>query len=1174
MAETLSRPPAMELRSELQEMVKKDLLGPAGGPEEEVDERNVRGRYTLGLLAPKGQSIIPDQQDELAAGGADDEEQGKADTAIPQTASMLPSSVGFTFTVDGDAESIQVIARWGHYLRAESETLLNDKGEPKRVWKRTQIEAVSDPMSLKSGALGPWFPVPENELVYVRGLCRRREDAWTITLFLVNAQQEPDIRKDEAWLFQPELIVSAPDGAPIFVKRRLPPELSNTDPEDLAMQMLYRREVEFAVGHGIAVHADLAPGRWDRAVAVRTAVLPSYEVERMEPPSAEEISLLGDAVFDMKQLAEIDRGQFSPSLEPLAQAYEQWIEEQEKRAEAPPADLEPFAPSAHQAVGNAREALDRIRAGIRLLDEDSEAAAAFRFANRAMHLQRIHSIYARQARQGRNPELDEIDIPENRTWYPFQLAFILLNLPGLSDPTHTDRSGADSAIADLLWFPTGGGKTEAYLGVAAFAMGIRRLQGALGGYSGEAGVTVLMRYTLRLLTLQQFQRAATLICACEVIRQEAPEKWGAEPFRIGLWVGQRSTPNWTSQSAEAVKRDHGMGWGGYLGGRGTPHQLTNCPWCGREINPGKDIIVESVKQGRGRTFQFCSDPLGQCPFSRKQAPNEGIPIIVVDEEIYRRLPTLVIATVDKFAQMPWKGETQMLFGRVTGYCPRHGYRSPEIEDTDSHKKRGRLPAVSTQEVGPLRPPDLIIQDELHLISGPLGTLVGLYETAVDHLASWELDGETVRPKVIASTATIRRAQNQVHSLFLRHVKIFPPPGLDVEDNFFARRQPSNNDSPGRLYLGVCAPGTRLKTILIRVYVAYMAAAQVLYEKYGEAADTWMTLVGYFNSMRELGGMRRVVDDAVHTRLQRMEDRGLAKRLIDPRDVEELTSRKDASEIPHILDRLETSFSPPSSRKQRSKSKKDTKWPLDVVLATNMISVGVDVSRLGLMVVAGQPKATAEYIQATSRVGRAFPGVVCTVYNWARPRDMSHYERFEHYHATFYQQVEALSVTPFSARALDRGLTGVMVAYLRLLGERFNANQAAGDVEREHDFVETALETISRRAGMVTESYAVETQVRKMLEDRLDRWLERTEVTSDGAILGYQARKDGRTLGLLNKAEEEDWTRFTCLNSLRDVEPNVNLMLRDYGMDREPAAALADSHGDEGADESTQGESGQ
>ncbi|MCI0580959.1 MAG: DISARM system helicase DrmA [Chloroflexi bacterium] len=1152
----------LQLRARLEEMVRLDLLGPAGGPHEEVEERNVRGRYIAGLLAPRGQSIIPDLEDDLAAGGVADDQDGRADTVAPQTASMLPSSIGLTFTVDGAAGAIQITARWGAYQRTRSETLPpNDKGEPRLVWKRRPVEATSEPVLLQEGTLGPWHPQPDNEEVYVTGRCRRRGDAWSVTLFLVNAQHEPKQNKDEAWLFQPELVVQAPDGAPIFVKRQLPPELSaDSHPEDRAMAMLYRRDVEFAVGHGVAVHAER--DTWQRATRIETRVMPTGEVEQMEPPAAEDIPLLGQAVFDMKQLAAIEPGGFAAALNPLAQAYEAWITAQETQANTPGSELAAYQTSAAAALANCREALGRMRAGIALLDDDAQAALAFRFANRAMHLQRIRTLYARQARQGQQPNLDEIDAPANRSWRPFQLAFLLLNLAGLADPTHPERSDPTKALADLLWFPTGGGKTEAYLGVAAFAMGIRRLQGdgdqsgRLGGRSGQAGVTVLMRYTLRLLTLQQFQRAATLMAACEIIRREEPARWGLEPFRIGLWVGQRSTPNWTKDAAEAIKRDRGIGWGAGFGGGGTPYQITNCPWCGSTLDPGRHIRVETYDQGRGRTFQYCPNGLGGCPFSFKESPDEGLPIVVVDEEIYRRLPTLLIATVDKFAQMPWRGAAQMLFGQVNGYCPRHGYRAAdlsEIEDADSHPKKGYLPAVKSQPVGPLRPPDLIIQDELHLISGPLGTLVGLYETAVDELASWEIGGRPVRPKVIASTATIRRARSQVNNLFLREVKIFPPAALDAEDNFFSRRRPSTDDTPGRLYVGICAPGTRLKAVLIRVYVAYMSAAQRLYEQYGRQADPWMTLVGYFNSMRELGGMRRVMDDAVPTRLKQMDQRGLARRFVDTWGVEELTSRKGAADIPKILDRLETPFDPQAASNGRGQKVDFARRPIDAVLATNMISVGVDVSRLGLIVVAGQPKATAEYIQATSRVGRdrQGPGLVCTVYNWARPRDLSHYERFENYHATFYQQVEALSLTPFSPRALDRGLTGVLVSLLRLLGDDYNPNDVAGRLDRQHEFVALALDAISHRAGLVTGSQAAEELVRAMINDRLDHWLSKGQATAGGAVLGYRGRLDGKTLGLLKQPAEEDWTLFTCLNSLRDVEPGVALVLQNQGMDNEP-----------------------
>jgi hypothetical protein len=450
--------------------------------------------------------------------------------------------------------------------------------------------------------------------------------------------------------------------------------------------------------------------------------MPACEVSKTTPPTPADIPALAGAVLEMKTLAETADADFAQALGPLVKAYAGWIETQAARVAAPGDDLKPYLPAAQAALDQARQTLERIQSGLDLLGTDPQAAAAFRFANRAMYLQRLHTLYAGQQRQGQPVSLEALEQAETPRWYPFQLAFILLNLPGLTDIHHPDRSHPTQAIADLLWFPTGGGKTEAYLGLTAYTLGLRRLQGVVEGYSGHAGVTVLMRYTLRLLTLQQFQRATALICACESIRRDAlaqgDARWGAEPFRIGLWVGARSTPNRTEESAEAIKRDRGQ-FQGTVGGGGTPYQLTSCPWCGSDIVPGRDLLVETYSRGRGRTLIYCGDPMGRCLFSKKQSPDEGLPAIVVDEEIYRRLPALLIATVDKFAQMPWKGETQMLFGRVSGYCERHGYRSPEIEDADYHRASGKFPAATTKPSGPLRPPDLIIQDELHLISGPL-----------------------------------------------------------------------------------------------------------------------------------------------------------------------------------------------------------------------------------------------------------------------------------------------------------------------------------------------------------------------------------------------------------------------------------------------------------------------
>ena len=1153
---TLAPPTPYQIRAELEQAILNDLLGPAGGSEEEVDEDSVSDRYLVGLLAPQYRTSdaqeLPEQQDELAIADKGNAEEGNTEVSVPPTTTMFPSSFGMTFCVSGSARSLEITARWGSYKRQSSLISFKEDGTPKKVWKRYPMQGITV-KQLASDREFKWIVLPEDfPDVYVQGKVRRADSGeWMVTLFLVNGQREPKTNRDAAWLFQPQLSVrSAERDCPdIFLRKPLPCKSENLDwaiaSENQAMAMLYRKQVEFAVGHGVSVGVETAPETTERAICLSTSVTPIYEVPKTSPPQADEIPELAGLVLDMQVLATAKTEDFPVLLNALTTAYESWIAREQQKIQDPAAGLAEYQQAAISAIANQKRALERIRAGLDLLQTNELAATAFRFMNQAMWQQRIRSIYAEKKRRGEQTDLEIIDIAPNRTWYPFQLAFILLNLPSLTQLQHPDRCHPTDAIADLLWFPTGGGKTEAYLGLAAYTIGLRRLQGPIAGRSGEYGVAVLMRYTLRLLTLQQFQRATALICACESIRREDESKWGKEPFRIGLWVGQRTTPNYTSQSEEFSKQSRGQ-YQHYSGG--SPHQLTNCPWCGSKIDPGQHITVESVEKGRGRTFIRCGDSLGRCSFSK----GEGLPILVVDEEIYRRLPTLLIATVDKFAQMPWKGEVQMLFGQVSGYCERHGFRSPDLDDKDRHNKTGSLPAAKTISHPLLRPPDLIIQDELHLISGPLGTLVGLYETAVDQLATWEVDSMRVRPKVIASTATIRQAQAQVHDLFLRQLQVFPPQGLDVSDNFFSRQRLPSEQSPGRRYLGICAPGRRLKAAIIRVYVAALAASQSLYEKYGQHADPWMTLVGYFNSVRELGGTRRLVEDDIRSRLTKMDRRGLAKRsrlLLD-----ELTSRKDSTEIPTILDLLETRFDPvqeaENQARRQAQKRVDKGDPLDVLLATNMISVGVDVKRLGMMVVTGQPKNTAEYIQATSRVGRSYPGLVITVYNWARPRDLSHYERFAHYHATFYQNVEALSVTPFASGALYRGLAALLVSLVRLSGLEFNKGDRAGQLQRHHPFVRAAIETIVQRAGLIGNAKTSQ-EVQQELEAKLDDWLYRIQNLVGGSTLKYVAEgRDGTTVELLKVAGRSEWQDFTCLNSLRNVEPTVGLILQDRVPDEE------------------------
>lgn len=1141
--DVLASDPA-SLRSELQDLTLAHLHGPEGGEDEELPGgTQVRDYYLVGMLAPQD-AVTPKEASDSAA---DDSEEGEDDEpgAGP---TLFPSSMGFTFAVDTGVDAVSVAASWGHYQRAKSEVETTE-GKFPSVWKRQQCGG-SFTLDLSDGPVG--FQRPDQDFgdVTITGVVRRNDAAIVVTLFLLNEQREAPSHRDEQWLFQAELSVAGLDDEPVFIRPH--GQSATGDDEAASLDMLYRNHVEFAAGHGTAVHVVTALDDPNRARRISTAAVPSYEIPQTRAPSPDEVAELRPASFDMSQLAE--SADLPGDLQPIVNAYRAWIDERQADLDAGRDGLADHSAAATTALENCRIAAKRIDKGIELLKPGSDAEAAFRFANKAMAAQRLHSIAAERRRS--SPEqkladvLAEIDEPKNRSWRPFQLAFVLLNIESLTDPTHDERG--EPGLVDLLWFPTGGGKTEAYLGLCAYTLAIRRLQGEVAGHDGGDGVAIVMRYTLRLLTAQQFQRAAALICACEVIRREAEKAasnpWGHVPFRIGLWVGYNVTPNRGSGAERAIEQSRDRG----SQSRGSnPVQLAMCPWCGNEITAARNADYDT---GRMRTIVYCSDKFGRCPFGQKHSSGEGLPVVTVDDEIYRLLPGLVIATADKFAQLPWQGQLTALFGRVTRRCERHGYRSPDldhaIDEKDSHRAKPPLPAASTVTTLPLRPPDLIIQDELHLMTGPLGSLAGLYETAVDELCSWEVDGQRVRPKVIASTATVRRATDQAQKLFQRDLEVFPPNGLDAADSFFARQVPVSDDAPGRRYLGICAHGRRLKAVEIRVYVALMASAQYLYDRHGGQADPWMTLVGYFSSLRELGGMRRLVDDDVKSRLARIDNRGLGRRLLN--DVGELTSRMDSSQIPVTLDRLGVRFDPARGP--------GGPYPIDVLLATNMISVGVDVPRLGLMVVGGQPKATAEYIQATSRVGRSTdgPGLVVAICNWARPRDLSHYERFEHYHATFYRHVEATTLTPFAPRALDRGLTGLLTALLRHRLPDWNGNDTVRLIDVDDQAVREVVSVIVERARKVSEGNDdLVAEVERGLNERLLA-LSARQARQRTGVLGFKERNDGQTSGLLKQPTSDRWDLWTCPNSLREVEPGINLMFDDvdYSAFSEPEFAYA------------------
>jgi hypothetical protein len=1159
------------VRDQMVDALRRELMGP-WHPEDDTDpsEEFPTARYIVGRLAPQDLKIDDVENDALPTGDDDDAETSEASFEPPQVLGFMPSSMGLSFVLDDTCDKVDVHIEWGQYHRAEEapERLENEGEEdedewdaPQRskfVWRREQRRGIVRGLDVskkgpvtevklhpKSAPPGVSVEELEDSDICIQGVVYEICGQRAISLFLVNQRQkgEPgDPEKDKQFLMQAQMEVQASDGSAAFLAKdgiQLEQDGSE-DPETQVNNLLYRHSREFATGHGVAAEWGGLTPDGNAVSSVRTEFVPAFEVQKVI--AADDIT--GGATLDMIALSKLqDAGDLYAALEPLIVQYEKWITDRRTEADIPEIkDHALHREAASFQLDSCEKVAARMRKGLELLTNDPKALTAFCLANEAMADQRVHAIWAKE-NQSRDERTDITWNKKDHQWRPFQLGFILLNLVGVADDESEDRK-----LVDLLWFPTGGGKTEAYLGLAAFTLFYRRLVGDRDGMVASAGVSVIMRYTLRLLTVQQFQRAAALVCSCEVIRRRIKEL-GEEPYRIGLWVGDKTAPNrflGSKKAIEDLKDRH------YTDG-GSPVQLLSCPRCGEELANDRGVpngAAYTIDTDAQRTLVFC--PNYRCEMSQKKSDGVGVPVVVVDEEIYRTCPSIIIATVDKFARMPFEGRTQALFGIRDRYSPTLGHLTP----ADGSKPGGKT-CKDAKKAERLLPPEFIIQDELHLISGPLGTMVGLYETAVDFLTRFEKkSGVTVQSKVIASTATIRRAAQQVRQLYDRDLQVFPPSGLTSKDSFFAREIPTHDDdgvasdfAAGRLYVGVNASGSSSKTLLVRVYAALLHSGldYLVDPAIAKSGDPYGTLVGYFNSMRALGGAKRLVEDDVTLRrlfylAQRDKfalgrDKRIQRYIDGPK---ELTSRLASWEIPPLLKRMDVTFPRPI------KGEKGRVYPVDVLLATNMISVGVDIDRLGLMVCTGQPKTTSEYIQATSRVGRQHPGLVVTMYNWVSPRDISHYERFKSYHAAFYRYVEPISVTPFSSRALDRGLHGMFGATQRLGQTQASEEFSASQFEPTATWAKATIEDIAERATSLTSMSAQGDHVRSVLNEQSDSWSQ-----LKNASVAYSKKKKAKKSDpevahhrLFRNLGEAKGGKWPAPNSLRDVEPTATFYLAD------------------------------
>ncbi len=1011
-------------REEIYELLKKELVGPV--EEEEIIENELPIKtYSLGILYPQGVSQYNNETFE----NLENKDDAKENDSVNIESTERQASIGISCNIKNNIEKLIIKITYAQYFKQE-------KGKWKRIPKEWQQE-----VEIKNGS-----KIKVNEGLEIRITTYKvfTDHTKTATISLINKyiaekEESPTSICNKSFL-QVKMEIASLDGTNIFIEKQI--KVSEIDDDELQnLNLLYKNKTNLAVGNNTAVMWERKGRETNR---IWTEVIPEYTMNQMIPTTTQT-----NQYREMEFLAISNRDTIYKELKKFPEEYEKWLKEQEKDDTLSEKEKEILKKN----IQKAKQVNQRIINTINRLHQKEEAFQAFQLMNKAMLRQM-------------NKKKKANDTPK---WYPFQLAFILLTLDGIIDKNDPNRD-----IVDLLWFPTGGGKTEAYLGVLAFTIFLRKIEQTQKGNS-EIGTVAIMRYTLRLLTLQQFERAATLICSCELLRQQNEEKLGKEEISIGLWVGEN-----TETRLENGKRQIKDYIDKKFRNKNTPCLIKRCPWCGETIKPDQYDLNQQDRIGIR---------CGKCEIQRY------LPIYLIDEEIYKRRPTLLISTIDKYARIPWLAEVGKLFG------------------LDNEK---------------ILPPELIIQDELHLIAGPLGTISGLYETIVDEYCS----SKGIRPKIIASTATIRNADEQIKSLYARKSNIFPTQIKDITNSFFAE-EGNKKQKATRMYIGTISTNISPVTLLIRVYAAIFYATRYLKEKgYSEkVVDSFWTEVGYFNSIRELGGAVVQIRNDVVDRYKYLCTKKFKNIMSSDRmrthyfdKMKEITSRNTGKgEIDEILHTLETSYP------QRGAQ--------DYVLATNMISVGIDIDRLNVMIINGQPKLNSEYIQASSRVGRKTPSIVINLYNATKSRDKSHYEQFITYHSNIYKYVEATSVTPFSSMARDKALHAILISLARQFIPEMKEEKGAGKIKEKIEEIYTLADRILKRIEIVDKEETE--QAKKDLEKIIEKW----EQITDGENLTYSYSSNGEKHLLIRTDENENSTNgFITLNSMRNVDTTSNIFV--------------------------------